>query len=126
MPIRASNIVVIYFVLGALAFGGGAVTWDDSGPTQYFIDVGPDGVQPDSNTQEEVSGISQTITSLIGSFGGPVILVWNLFAGLVSFMHWPLFTFMDANAPIRVTILIGGTLTTMFYMAIIRLVKSSA
>jgi hypothetical protein len=53
-------------------------------------------------------------------------LVWNLFAGLVGFIHWPLFVMFENNVPPRVTILLGGSLTAMFYMSVIRLVRSSA
>ena len=121
-----TRIIVLYFVLGALMFGGGAVTWDNSGPTQHFINMGPDTVSPNDDIQDELEGVGSSITNLIGSFGGPVLLVWNLFFGLVSFIHWPLFVFSDAGAPVEITVLLGGTLTAMFYMAVIRLVTQSA
>lgn len=126
MAIRSTNIVIIYFVIGAVMFGGGAVSWDNSGPTQHFVDMGPDSVSPNEDVQDDLEGVGSAITNLIGSFGGPVLLVWNLFFGLVSFIHWPLFVFSDVGAPVEITVLLGGTLTAMFYMAVIRLVKSSA
>lgn len=126
MAIRATNIIIIYFVLGAVMFGGGAVSWDDSGPTKYFVDKTGDKVSPNEENEESLTGVDKAITSLIGTFGGPVLLVWNLFVGFVSAIHWPLFVLMDNGAPPRVTILLGGTLTGMFYAASIRLVKSSA
>lgn len=125
--IRASRIIILYFVMGTVMFGGGAVTWDNSGPTQFFVELGDTGVSPnEENTAGNLEGIDGAITNLIGSFAGPVLLVWNLFAGIISYIHWPLFVFMDAGAPISVTVLLGGTLTAMFYMSVIRLVKSSA
>lgn len=126
MPIRTSDIIIIYFVIGALLFGGGVVTWDDSGPTQFFVEMDGGDVDASSGPQENLSGVSGAITSLVGSVGGPVILVWNLFSGLVAFLNWPLFVLGDAGAPPRVTLLLGGTLTVMFYMSAIRLVRSSA
>ena len=126
MPIRTSEIVIVYFVVGALLFGGGVVSWDNSGPTQYFVDISGGDVEADNGPSDNLSGVSGAITSLVGSFGGPVILVWNLFAGLVAFLNWPLFVLGDANAPPRVTLMLGGTLTVMFYMSVIRLVRSSA
>lgn len=126
MPIRASNIIIIYFIIGAVMFGGGAVTFDNSGVTQFFITQEPDGVTPADDTKERLDGVSGVITNLIGSFGGPAILVWNLFVGLLAWMHWPLVVLIENAAPPRVTILLGGTLVVAFYMATIRLVKSSA
>jgi len=124
--IRASNIIVIYFVIGAVMFGGGAVAFDDSGLTQFFVDMSGGDVDASNQTGENLTGVSGAITSLVGSFGGPAILVWNLFAGLVAFLNWPLFVLIDSGAPPRVTVLLGGTLTVAFYMAAIRLVRSSA
>lgn len=126
MPVRTSDIIIVYFVVGALLFGGGVVTWDNSGPTQFFVNIGGGDVTADNGPADNLTGVSGAITSLVGSFGGPVILVWNLFAGLVAYFHWPLFVLTDANAPPRVTVMIGGTLTVMFYMSVIRLVRSSA
>jgi hypothetical protein len=126
MPIRASNIILIYVVLAVVMFGGGIITWDDTGPTQFFVDMGPDGVTPSDETQDNLQGVSGAITSLVGSFGGPAVLVWNLFAGLVSFIHWPLFVSLEAGAPLRVVLLLGLIPTVMFYMAVIRLVRASA
>ncbi len=126
MAIRASQIVLIYFVMGAVMFGGGAVTYDNSGVTQFFITKGPDGVTPADTPEQKLDGVSGVITNLIGAFGGPAILVWNLFVGLLAWIHWPVFVLLDNAAPPRVTILLGGTLVVAFYMAVIRLVKSSA
>lgn len=123
--IRASNIVIIYFVVGAVMFGGGAVTWDDSGLTKYFID-NEDGVEPADQAEGNLLGVDNALTNLVNTFSGAALLVWNLFAGLVGYIHWPLFVFIDSGAPPRVTILLGGTPTVAFYMAAIRLVTSSA
>lgn len=124
--IRASNIIMIYFVIGAVMFGGGAVAWNNSGLTKFFITNSGGDLAPSQQTGENLTGVSGAITSLVGSFGGPAILVWNLFAGLVAFLNWPLFVLIENGAPPQVTILLGGTLTVAFYMAAIRLVRSSA
>lgn len=124
---HVSNVIVLYFVIGAVMFGGGAVTWDDSGVTAFFVDLGPEGqVSPDAGPEDRLSGVSGAITSLVGEFGGPIVLVWNLVIGLISFIHWPLVVCIEHNVPPRVTVLLGGTPTAMFYMALIILVKGSA
>ncbi len=92
------NLIMIYFVMGAVCFGGGAVTFDNSGVTKYFVEMdGSGGVSPESGPEEKLSGLSGAITSLVGQFGGPIILVWNLFVGLISFLHWPLTVLIEAT-----------------------------
>jgi len=121
-----TRMIVVYFVLGALMFGGGAVTWDDSGPTKYFISQDATGVSPDEQTRQNLGGVAGAITSLVGQVGAPLILVWNLVVGLVSFLNWPIFVMAENSVPPRVTVLLGGTLTVMFYGALVRLVRRSA
>jgi len=121
-----TRLVVLYFVLGAVMFGGGAVTWDDTGPTKYFVSNDAVGVSPDDRARQNLGGVAGAISSLVGQFGAPLILVWNLVVGLVSFLNWPLFVMMENSVPPRVTVLLGGSLTVMFYGGIVRLVRSSA
>jgi hypothetical protein len=121
-----TRIIVLYFVLGALMFGGGAVSWDSSGPTKYFVSQDQTGVSADSQPQQQLGGVAGAITSLLGQFGAPLVLVWNLVVGLVSFLHWPIFVMAENSVPPRVTVLFGGGLTVMFYGSLVRLVKSSA
>lgn len=124
--IRASNIVMIYFIVGAVMFGGGAVTWDNSGPTQYFLTMSGGHVHPSDQTGNALGNVGPSLVNLIATFGGGALLVWNLIVGLISFLNWPIFVFLDANAPPPVTIIIGGSLTVAFYMALIRVVRSAA
>lgn len=121
-----TRILVVYLVLGALMFGGGAVSWDDTGPTKYFLSKDEVGVTPDDQPSQTLGGVAGAITSLVGQFGAPLILVWNLVVGLVSFLHWPIFVMVENAVPPRVTVLLGGSLTVMFYGGIVRLVRSSA
>lgn len=126
MPIRASNIVVVYFVIGAVMFGGGAITFDDSGVTQFFLEEDDDELTPDNQTSSNLQGLSGTITNLISQVGGPALLVWNLITGIAVFLNWPIVVLVENNAPPSIVLLLGGAPTVMFYMALIRLVRTSA
>ena len=92
-----TRIIVLYFVLGALMFGGGAVSWDNSGPTKFFVSQDQTGVSADSQPRQQLDGVAGAITSLVGQFGAPLILVWNLVVGLVSFLNWPVFVMVTAK-----------------------------
>jgi len=124
--VQFSNLIIVYFVVGAVMFGGGAVTFDDSGVTKFFVDMDGNDVSPDGEPESKLSGLSGTITSLVGQFGAPLVLIWNLVVGVVSFLHWPLTVLIENNAPPRVTLLLGGTFTAMFYMALLGLVTRSS
>lgn len=105
-------------------FGGGAVTFDDSGVTKYFIEDSSG--EPSEKAQGELTGLDSAIATLVGQVGGAIQLVWNLVFGIVLFLNWPLTVMLDNNVPPRVAILFGGSLTVMFYGALITVVRSSA
>ncbi|RDZ99259.1 hypothetical protein DEQ92_20940 [Haloferax sp. Atlit-6N] len=126
MAIRFSRIVLLYFVLGAVMFGGGAVSYDDSGVTKYFIDQDGDDVEAGEQPSSNLQGVAGAITSLVGQVGGATVLVWNLAVGVVSFLNWPVVVFIENGAPPTVTVLLGGAPTVMFYGSLVTLVRSSA
>lgn len=121
---QLTRILLLYFVMGAVMFGGGAVQFDDSGVTQYFISDQTG--EPSDQAQGELSGLDSAIASLVGQVGGAIQLVWNLVFGIVLFLNWPLTVMLDNGVPPRVSILFGGSLTVMFYGSLITLVRSSA
>jgi hypothetical protein len=126
MAVVFTRIILIYFVLGAVMFGGGAVSYDDTGVTQWFIEDSGQNVEASDNANENLSGLAGAITSLVGQVGGVVVLVWNLVVALVSFFNWPIVVCVENGVPPSVTVLLGGSPTVMFYGALVTLVRSSA
>jgi len=122
---QLTRIIVVYFVLGAVMFGGGAVQFDDSGVTQYFIDNDSE-VEASNEATDNLDGLGGAITSLVGQVGGVVVLIWNLVVGIVSFINWPIVVLVENNAPPRVTVLLGGVFVVMFYGGLVRLIRKSA
>jgi len=118
-----SNLVVMYFIVGAVMFGGGAVSWDDSGVTQFFVANDGGDLSPNSELASTLNATDSSISSVIGVFSGGLLLVWNLVFGVVAFLHWPLVVLIEANAPVSVTLLLGGTFVAMFYVSLVRLLK---
>lgn len=122
---RFSNIIVLYFVLGAVVFGGGAINYDNSGVAQYFVHKSPSGGSVNDKVKNQYSGLGSAITNLVNTFGGAIILVWNLAVGVVSFLAWPFTVCISNNVPFEVSLLLGGTPTVGFYGSIIVLIRSS-
>lgn len=125
MP-RFGHIIIIYFVIGAVMFGGGAVAFDNAGIAQFFVSQENGHVQADPGPQDNTSGLGGAISSLVGQFGGGIVLVWNLIVGILAFMNWPVTVLVSNHAPPSVIILLGGTLEAMFYVSLVRVVRTSA
>ena len=120
------KIVLAYFVIGAVMYGGGGINWDNAGLAKWFITNDDDGVGVQDQTTTKLQGVGGAIQSLVDAFGGPAILVWNLAVGLLAYLHWPVTVLATNNAPPRLTLLLGGGLVVGFYMSVVGLVKSSA
>lgn len=132
MP-RFQNIILAYFVIGAVMSGGGAINWNNAGLANWFIhnDNGNVSVTNQTTTTlighktssgERTGGIGSVITGLINAFGGPLILIWNLGVTFVAYLHWPVVVLATNNAPPKVTILLGGGFVAGFYLSVIGMI----
>jgi len=124
--VRFSNIVLTYLVIGGVMFGGGAVDWGNIGAAKYFVDGQPGDLSPGDDTTEKLTGVSGAIKSIVDQFAGPLVIVWNLLVGLITYMNWPVVVMMSNNVPPSLTILLGIPLTAAFYLSLIRVVRTSA
>lgn len=125
---RFSNVIMAYFIIGAVMWGGGVIAWSDAGVGSLFIED-PDGdtVGTNSSTADALESISGPIKQAASTVGGAGLLaVLGLFVKLFSFLFWPITTLIGVGAPISVTVLFGGSLTTAFYVSLIRVVRGSA
>jgi hypothetical protein len=126
---RFSQILVAYFVIGAVMWGGGVISWDQSGVATVFIDSPNSEAGPEVN--EETSGLLESLggpileaTQSIG--GGGLAATWNALAKFVGYLFWPITTMLSVGAPPRWTIVLGGTPTVAFFGTFLRLIRSSA
>jgi len=123
---RFTTIIVTYFVIGAVMWGGGAIAWDDSGVGQYLIE---DPTRGDANEGvqsniEQAGGPIQQAAGTIG--GGGVLAIWNILVQFIAYLFWPLSVLISINAPPRATTLIGGTLVISFLATMVRIIRGSA
>lgn len=123
---RFTRVILLYFVLGTVMFGGGAISYEQSGVSSFFVEHDSGSFAPSDKTSNELEGIGGAISQLVGEFIGAVQLVYNLAVGLFGFLNWPIVVLLSTNAPPMAILLIGGTLTAAFYLSIITLVRSSA
>jgi hypothetical protein len=123
---RFSTIILAYFVVGAVMFGGGAIDYEEAGVATFFVEEDGGTFGPDEETAGELEGLGGAIQQLLGEFIGAIQLVYNLIVSLLGFLNWPLVVLSSANAPPMAVLLLGGTFTAAFYMSVIRLIQSSA
>lgn len=123
---RFRYIILAYFVIGAMMFGAGLITWQEGGLVGTFVENDASGVSGNEETNEQISETGSTITQLVDAFGGPIIIIWNFVDRVLGFIHWPIVTLANNNAPPRITILLGGGFVVGFYMSLVGLVRSSA
>lgn len=122
---RFGRIIVVYFVIGAVMWGGGAIAWSESGLNTLIIEDPATGqVNEDTTTQLEDTG--GPLRQAAQSFGGPVLAIWNIVVKFIGYLFWPITVLQSVNAPPRLVVLLGGTPSIAFLGGIIRLIRNSA
>lgn len=120
------DVIMAYFVIGAVMFGGGAISWDNVGAASMFVDNDNGNIGGSEESASNLGGIGGAIQSAVNMFLGGLIIAWNLIIGLLAFLHWPITVLDSNNAPPTITILLGGGFTAAFYMSLIGVVIRSS
>lgn len=127
---RFRNIILAYFVIGAFMYGAGVIDWSNAGISNVFVENTDSGIAPNSTAAENVNrnlnNTGGSITGLIDTFGGPILIIWNLIDGLLGYIHWPVVALATNNAPPRLVLMLGGGLVVGFYMSLVGLVMSGS
>jgi hypothetical protein len=125
---QLSDVVLIYFVIGAVMVGGGAVDIGQAGIVGFFVeqDDTTGEIEATGNATNQIDKTDNAITTVVSLAVGAAVLVWNLALGLFAFIHWPIVTLTQNNAPPMAVLLLGGSFTAAFYMAVIGTVWRSA
>jgi hypothetical protein len=123
---RFGAIIMAYFVIGAVLWGGGVIAWSQAGVAGTFIDD-PENAETNEKTGQQLERLGGPIDQLADTVtGGGMLAVWNILLNLISFLFWPIMTLWRVGAPAEATVLLGGSLTTGFYVSLIRMVRGSA
>lgn len=115
---RLSEIVVIYFVIGSVMVGGGALDFSEAGIATEFVDQESDGFSFNSSISQEIADTGGAIDTVVTLTVGGISLIWDLMKILFGFIHWPIVALSSNNAPPMAVLLLGGSMTAAFYMAI--------
>lgn len=114
---RFGPIIIVYFILGVVMWGGGVVAWNDVGVAQEFIEKDNSGLNPNEQTAGQLERTGGIVGEATQSLAGPVLLVWNLLTGFIAFLFWPVVTLQSVNAPPQLVVL-SGVLCLAFFVAV--------
>jgi len=125
--VRFGEVVLTYFVIGAVLWGAGLVDGGQLGVADIFFQFDQSGaVQTSPEPQGLLDAMGNSIIDVAGGLVGPVLAVWNVVSELIAVLFWPVVALRSNGAPASVVVLLGGTPTVAFFMGIIRLVRESA
>jgi hypothetical protein len=117
--ISLTPVLLAYFVMAAVMFGGGLIQAEDAQPLGLAYDedeLESGDVEPE---QDQYRNTFENFISYITPLVGILVAAINFLVTVVAFINWPIFALSTAGAPLRVIVLLGGTMTAMFYMAAI-------
>jgi len=125
--VRFGEVVLTYFVIGAVMWGAGLIDGGQLGVADIFFNISESGaVTASEQPQGLLDALGNSIIDVAGGLVGPVLAVWNVITELAAVLFWPVAVLRAAAAPPSVIVLLGGTPTVAFFMGIIRLVRESA
>lgn len=129
---RFSHIAIVYFLMGVIVVGSGAVPMGQLGIANVFIDV--DGADVSTNETSVGGGNAQEgmLDNLIGPVkntlntitGGALLAVWGPLSKLTGFVAWPVATANYIGAP-RFVKMLSGVLVASFTFGMLRVFRAS-
>lgn len=123
---RLSHVVMAYFVVGAFLWGGGAVSFDQIGIGSLIISTVDTGGNVETN--EETAGqlentggpVEQALNTVSG---GGLIAAWNFAINFLAFFFWPITTLEQVNAPVEVTVSLGGGMSFSMLLGLLAVLR---
>ena len=123
---RFTHVIMAYFMIGVVLWGGGVLSWGGVGVAGVLIDnpdeedLGEDSIEDIESTWGPVAQLADTVT------GGGLVAAVEFISGLVSFLFWPITVLIGVGAPTEVWVFLGGGLPFAFYASIIRILRGTA
>lgn len=133
---KFGQIVVIYFMMGVIVWGGGVVDFSQTGLVGSFVevnestgDVGANNTSIVAPGEEDNSGILENLLGPVKEAldtvaGGGVISAFQAVDRFLGFFAWPVTTTKAINAP-REAVALSGVLVVSFVFGAIRIIRSS-
>lgn len=122
---RFTNVMLAYFVTGAVMWASGAIGWGEVGLAEWLIADPATGETTEAvvNQLEQLGG---PIEQFAGALGGPLLVIWGFVQGILSWVLWPISVMIAVEAPVRLTIVFGGAMVMGFIGGLLRLLRGTA
>lgn len=123
--VRLGSVGITYFVVGALFYGSGLISWEEAGIATYFFSS-PGTKAVDGGALGGLQSTGGAIESIGAAVTGPILAIWNLLTTIIGFLGWPVGALLNAGVPWEGAILLGGTFVVALFFAIVNTVVRAA
>lgn len=131
MSMSFTDVLQVYFVMGIVMVGGGAIELQSAGPVSTLLSEGPAAVAVNEQEVRQESG--GWLTNIFGPlqeatgeiFGGALIAVSSVVTDLLAFLAWPVSVSAGQNMPTEVQLL-ASILVFAMVMGTIKVLRPSA
>lgn len=125
---RLSSVLMVYFLMGAVMYGGGMVGFGKAGVTELVIsDVTGGQVHTNQNTSSRAEHLGGPIEQAVNTIaGGGLLAAWKFLSGVINFMFWPISALVYVDAPSRVVVLVGGAFSFAFLIGLVTVFRRGA
>lgn len=124
--VRLGEVVIAYFLIGALMWAGGVIDWQEAGVGSVFVDPEGNATSTNASTGEQLEQAGGPIQQAANTVsGGGLLAVWGLVTSILAFLFWPVTVLQSVQAPSEIVVLVGGPLVVAFFMAIILTIRGA-
>lgn len=123
--VRFSQVVMAYFFIGALMWGGGVIDWEQAGVGNLIIQPQEGGAaKVNTDTGEDLQGMGGPIKEAVSSVsGGALLAIWNIVVKIIGYLFWPITALQSVDAPSRVVVVGGGGFTMALFVSFLLFIR---
>lgn len=122
---RFSEVIMVYFVIGVVMFGGGALDFGQAGVASNIVQMEDGSWSVNPQLFAELAGADNSVSQVITVAVGGISLVFNLIKMMFGFLNWPILALQGAGAPPLAVLLLGGGFTAAFYLSVGQVIMRS-
>lgn len=123
---RLNDMMLTYFVIGAVMWATGFLEWEETQLAAYFLDVAGGDVSGKDTISANLTSMGGPIGNIVNTLGGGLLAAWKFIGNIIQFVFWPITALSETGAPIEVVVLLGGPPCVAFVGGFVLLVRGSA
>lgn len=124
--VNFGKMVLLYFVVGAVMVGGGAIQMENAGMVGEVVSADNSGYSLADEIGDNLSASGSAISEVAQLMGGVLVILLNLITLFLGYLNWPLIVLQTNNAPPSIVLLVGGSLTAAFYVSVAKFLSRAS